>query len=323
MLFFETILPSVIAVMTVFLFGCVGEIIMEKAGHLNLGIPGVMCFGTLGGCVGTSLIMSFYSDNPSSAPWILVVLFAILFSILFSSISGLIYAFLTVTLKCNQNVTGLALTTFGAGVVDFFMTMVDDTHFTQASRILSASLPYEGLGVFGKIFFSHGILVYLGIAIALVAFFVLRKTKLGLSLRAIGENPGTADAAGINVNLYKYGAILTGSSIAGLGGLYYVMDFVGGSWESSGTIQGFGWLAIALVIFCVWNPAIAIGGSFIFGLLYLLPRFVKGIDFTMMNVFGLFPYLFTILVLVITSILGKRNVQAPGALGQAYFREDR
>ena len=318
-----TILSSAIAISTVFLFGCVGEIIMEKAGHLNLGIPGVMCFGTLGGCVGVSVIMPAFSGDPYSAPWIVVVLFAVIFSVLFSAIAGLVYAFLTVTLKCNQNVTGLALTTFGAGIVDYFMTSVDKTYFTPASRIIRASLPYEALGGFGKIFLSHGILVYLAIAIAITSFLILKKTKLGLSLRAVGENPGTADAAGINVSAYKYGAILAGSGIAGLGGLFYVMDYVGGSWENSGTIQAFSWMAIALVIFCVWNPAIAIGGSFVFGLLFILPNYITGINFVTMKLFSIFPYAVTVLVLIVTSIIGKRNVQAPSALGLSYFREDR
>ena len=319
-MFFNAILPSAIALSAVFIFGCVGEIIMEKAGHLNLGIPGVMCLGPLGGCIGVSIIMPALGNN---APWIVVVLVAILFSILFSSIAGLIYAFLTVTLKCNQNVTGLALTTFGAGIADFFMASLDKSTFARASVIIKAHLPYEGLGAFGKIFLGHGILVYLAIIIAIVAFIVLRKTKLGLSLRAIGENPATADAAGINVSAYKYGAILAGSGIAGLGGLFYVMDYVSGSWENSATIQAFGWLAIALVIFTVWNPAIAIAGSLIFAILYILPSYISGFSFVEMKIFNLLPYVLTVIVLIFTSIIGKRGVQAPSALGLSYFREDR
>ena len=319
-MFFNAILPSAIALSAVFIFGCVGEIIMEKAGHLNLGIPGVMCLGTLGGCIGVSIIMPALGNN---APWIVVVLVAILFSILFSSIAGLIYAFLTVTLKCNQNVTGLALTTFGAGIADFFMASLDKSTFTPASRIIRTSIPYEALGGFGKVFLSHGILVYLAIAIAIISFLVLKKTKLGLSLRAVGENPATADAAGINVSAYKYGAILAGSGIAGLGGLFYVMDYVSGSWENSATIQAFGWLAIALVIFTVWNPAIAIAGSLIFAILYILPSYISGFSFVEMKIFNLLPYVLTVIVLIFTSIIGKRGVQAPSALGLSYFREDR
>ena len=324
MIFFNTILPSAISIATIFLFGCVGEIIMEKSGHLNLGVPGVMCFGTLGGCVGVSIFMSSYSSNPLSAPWIGLVLISLLFSALFSLIAGLIYAFLTVTLKCNQNVTGLALTTFGGGVVDLFMSTIDKSYFSYASKIIRYHLPFaDSLGAFGKIFFGHGILVYLGIVIALITAFILKKTRVGLSLRSIGENPATADAAGINVTKYKYGTILSGSIIAGFGGLFYVMDYVGGSWENSGTIQAFGWLALALVIFTVWRPSLAIIGSIIFGLFFILPSYVSGISFVTMKVLKILPYVITVVVLIITSIVGKKGVQPPSSLGQSYFREER
>ena len=324
MSFFNVMLPGAIALATVFLFGSVGEILMEKAGHLNLGVPGVMCFGTCGGCVGVSLFMKGYAGNPSAAPYLGLVLMALLFSALFSSIAALIYAFLTVTLRCNQNVTGLAITTFGGGFADFFMSKIDTTYFSSASKIISSYPSYaDRCGAFGKIFLAHGILVYLAIAIAIVTAIVLKRTRLGLSLRAVGENPGTADAAGIPVNAYKYGAIFTGSIISGFGGLFYVMDYVRGSWENSATIQAFGWLAIALVIFTVWKPSFAILGSIVFGLLYLLPTYVSGISFLTMKVMKLLPYAVTILVLIVTSIIGKKGVQPPGSLGLSYFREER
>lgn len=324
MMFFDSLLPSAISIATVFLFGCIGEIIMEKSGHLNLGVPGVMCFGTLGGCVGVSLVMSWYSSSPESAPYFLLMLIAILFSALFSIISGLIYAVLTVSFRCNQNVTGLVLTTFGGGIADYFMASVDSTYFSQASKIISSYPAWaDNLGAFGKIFFAHGFLVYFAIALAIIVAVVLKKTRIGLNLRSVGENPGAADAAGINVNGYKYGAILSGSVIAGFGGLFYVMDYVGGSWENSSTIQAFGWLAIALVIFTVWKPSLAILGSILFGMLFILPNKISGIDFTTMQAFKMMPYIVTVIVLIITSIIGKKSVQAPEALGLPYFREDR
>jgi len=158
---------------------------------------------------------------------------------------------------------------------------------------------------------------------AIVASIVLKKTKVGLSLRAIGENPATADAAGINITKYKYLTILIGSGISGLGGLFYVMDYVGGSWENSFTIQSFGWLAIALVIFSIWKPIVAIFGSIVFGFLYVAPSFITGISSVEKYVLGMLPYIVTIIVLVITSIVGKQSVQPPAALGNSYFREDR
>ena len=319
------LLQSGIAIATVFLFGCVGEILMEKAGHLNLGIPGVMCFGTLGGCLGVSLCMSYYSSDYSAAPWFGLMIVALLFSALFSAIAGLIYGFLTVSLRANQNVTGLALTTFGAGLADYFMNSLNKDSFSYAATIIRSCLPFaqNNDNWFVQIFFNHGFLVYFAIILSILVAIVLRKTRIGLNLRAIGENPAAADAAGINVNRYKYLAIIQGSIIAGFGGLFYVMDYVGGSWENSNTIQAFGWLASALVIFTVWRSNLAILGSIIFGILFILPSFVSGISFLQMQAMKLIPYIATVVVLIITSIVGKKSVQPPASLGLSYFREDR
>lgn len=318
-----TIIPSAIAIAIIFLLGCTGETIMEKAGHLNLGIPGVMCIGAYGGCLGVSLVMNMYSSNPSSANYFLLLLVTILMSIVFSLFAGLIYALLTVTLKCNQNVTGLALTTFGAGFADYFISLLPKDNFAAAGRIIKSTLPFaSNLGVVGKLLFNYTFLVYFAIIIAIVVWVVLKKTRVGLSLRAVGESPATADAAGINVTKYKYGAILIGSSIAGLGGMYYVVDYITGSWSNSSTLQGLGWLAVALVIFSIWNPLIAIFGSILFGFLYILPNYVNASVFQG-KLLDLIPYLVTILVLIITSIFGKKSVQPPSNLGNSYFREDR
>lgn len=324
MIVLNTILPSAIAIATIFLFGCIGEILMEKSGHLNLGLPGVMCFGAYGGSLGVALFMQNYASDYTKAPYLPLILVAILMSIAFSLIAGLIYAVLTVSLRCNQNVTGLALTTFGAGFAEYFMSIIDKKSFAAASTIIKSTMPIgTKTGTFGLIFFNQTFLVYFAILLAVIAFLVLKKTRVGLSLRAVGENPSTADAAGINVTGYKYSAILIGSSVAGLGGLYYVMDSVGGSWNNSSTIQGFGWLALALVIFAVWNPAIAILGSILFGFLYIMPNYVTGLSMVYMKILKTVPYLVTILVLIFTSIFGKKNVQPPSSLGLSYFREER
>lgn len=310
-------LVSAIALGVVFLYGCVGEIITEKAGHLNLGIPGIMCLGTAGGSVGVALYMNGLS-NPDSGVWILVILISFIFAVLFSAMGGLIYAFLTVTLKANQNVTGLALTTFGAGFVDYVMSAIDKTRFPRASVLFKLSIS-KSQNWFCQLFLSYGIYVYIAIAIALAAAFVLRKTKVGLYLRAVGENPATADAAGINVAGYKYCAILIGSAIAGLGGLFYLMDYVSGSWENSNTIQAMGWLAIALVIFTLWRPDLSIIGSIVFGALYLEATKLR----TILYLLDAIPYLITILVLILTSVFDSKENQPPASLGINYFREER
>ncbi|MBQ8716302.1 MAG: ABC transporter permease [Clostridia bacterium] len=316
-------LISAISIATVLLFGCVGEIITEKAGHLNLGIPGIMCMGTAGGCLGVSLYMGALS-SPENASWILLVLISILFSVVFAAALGAVYALLTVTLRCNQNITGLAITIFGGGATNFIMSFVDRTHFDPAGKLISTPLPFaDSLGVFGQVVLGHGVFVYLAIAIAIACAIVLNKTRVGLHLRAVGESPATADAAGINVTAYKYVAILSGSAIAGLGGFYYIMDYIKGSWENASTIEGFGWLAIALVIFVLWKPNFGILGAFLFGACYIVAFVISGITSTQKEIIKMLPYVITIVVLVITSARKNRENQPPASLGLPYFREDR
>ncbi|MBE5742878.1 MAG: ABC transporter permease [Clostridiales bacterium] len=313
-----------ISIGVVFLLGCVGEILTEKSGHLNLGIPGIMCMGAAGGCYTTSLYINSL-PTADSASWLVLVLVAVLGATITGALGGLIYAVLTVSLRANQNVTGLALTTFGAGFAQFVMdTYVDRTRFSAASKIIRYSIIGNAdWGWFGKIFLGHGILVYLAIAIAVTSAIVLKRTRVGLNLRAVGENPATADATGINVTAYKYGAILTGSAIAGLGGVFYILDYIGGSWENASTIEGLGWLAIALVIFTLWKPDLSILGSFLFGMLYIASSGITGVSFNVMKLLKLLPYVVTVIVLIVTSILDSKENQPPASLGLNYFREER
>ena len=323
-----TFLTSAIEFGVIFLFGCVGEILTEKSGHLNLGIPGIMCMGAAGGCLGVKLC---YLASPAPNAF-LVVLAGILFAMLFAAALGAVYGFLTVSLRSNQNVTGLACTIFGVGFTSFFLNNAVLTEgvgaqLSQAGlHFFNAPLPgADSLGWFGTLFLDHGILVYLAIVIAAIATVVLRYTKVGLSLRAVGESPATADAVGINVTGYKYTAILLGAAVAGLGGLCYVMDYMGGIVGSTvdQTIQGIGWLCIALVIFTMWKPAFAILGSILFGALYILSSYIQGISFEQIPLLNIIPFAVTILVLIATSIVGHREMQPPASLGLSYFREDR
>ena len=316
-------LVSAISIATVLLYGCVGEIITEKAGHLNLGIPGIMCMGTAGGCLGVSLYMGALS-SPQNTSWILLVLISLLFSSVFAAALGAIYALLTVTLRCNQNITGLAITVFGGGATNFIMSFVDRTHFDPAGKLISSSLPFaDSLGGFGRVVFGHGIFVYIAIAAAIISAIILNKTRVGLHLRAVGESPATADAAGINVTRYKYVAIISGSAIAGLGGFYYIMDYIKGSWENAATIEAFGWLAIALVIFVLWKPNIGILGAMLFGACYIVAYVIPNITSTQKEIIKMLPYVVTIVVLILISIRKKREHQPPASLGLPYFREDR
>jgi simple sugar transport system permease protein len=223
------------------------------------------------------------------------------------------------------------MTTFGVGIGNFFGgslvklagSDVPSINLTATSSYFRTSLPFaEDLGWFGQIFLSHSFLAYLAIITAIVASFVLTKTRTGLNLRAVGENPATADAAGIRVEKYKYLATCIGSIIAGLGGLYYVMDYANGVWSNDG-FGDRGWLAIALVIFAIWRPNLSILGSILFGGLYIVHNYIPNLDVSGQELFKMLPYVVTILFLVITSIGKKRNAQPPASLGLPYFREDR
>ena len=316
-----TFLTSAIRLGITFLLGSTGEIITEKSGHLNLGIPGIMCVGAACGCLGESLYTRSLESYDQMNPFLSIII-PILCSILGAALMGLIYSFLTVTLRANQNVTGLALTTFGVGVTNYIISQIEFVTFQRGSRFFTASLPFaKDLGWFGQLFLSYGFMVYLGIVIAIIASIVMTKTRVGLHLRSVGENPATADAMGINVTAYRYGATCVGSAIAGLGGLFFVMDYLGGNWEYC--IDAMGWLSIALVIFAVWKPHMSIFGSFLFGGLYIAYNYISGVTFAQKELLKMLPYVVTIIVLIVTSIRNKRENQPPAGLGLNYYREER
>ena len=165
-------------------------------------------------------------------------------------------------------------------------------------------------------------MTYLAVIITLVHSWFLFRTRTGLNLRSIGESAATADAAGINVTRYKYAATMIGGMLAGLGGLYFVMEYTNGTWINNG-FGDRGWLAVALVIFARWRPLNAIWGSFLFGGLYILYLYIPGLGRSAQEIFKSLPYVVTIVVLVITSLRKKREDQPPAGLGLAYFRESR
>lgn len=308
------------------LYGATGEIITEKSGNLNLGIPGIMYIGGISGIIG-GYLYEHSTDNPAALGCILIPLIC---SLAGSALMALIYSFLTITLRVNQNVTGLALTTFGMGVGNFFggslLSFFGESgsiSLITTGNYYKASLPFaDKLGLFGKTFLSLGFLAYAAIIIALLTSYFLNHTRSGLNLRAVGENPATADAAGISVTKYKYLSTVIGGAIAGLGGLYFVMDYTGGAWTNNG-FGDRGWLAIAIVIFAIWRPSMAILSSFLFGGLYILCVYIPGLSSSAKEIINMMPYLVTIIVLVIISMRDKRENQPPAHLGLSYFREER
>ena len=325
-------IPRAIGQSVPLLFGCTGEIITEKSGNLNLGIPGVMYVGGISGVIGAFLYEQHCAQTGNMNGF-LAVMIPLLCSLIGSLIMGLIYCILTVSLRANQNVTGLAMTTFGVGIGNFFGGSliklsgadIPSIALSKTSSFYSASLPFaDKLGWFGKVFLSYGFLGYTAFIVAIGTALILYKTRAGLHLRAVGESPNTADAAGINVSKYKYIATCTGCMIAGLGGLYYVMDYASGVW-SNDAFGDRGWLAIALVIFSIWNPLIGIFAAILFGGLYIVHLYIPtGMDYMeFKELYKMIPYVVTLFVLVLTSMRNKKENQPPASLGLSFFREER
>ena len=318
-----TFLVSAIKFGMVLLFGSTGETITEKSGHLNLGLPGVMCVGTAFGCIAEAMLFDIVGGRRGMEKIsVLAVLVPVLATIIGGALMGLIFSFLTVTLHANQNVTGLAMTTLGVGISDFMIASTENYKFTAGAKFFNAHLPFaDKLGWFGELFLSYGVMIYLSIAVALITSFVINKTRVGLNLRSVGENPATADAAGINVTRYRYLATCIGCSVASLGGLVFVMDYLNGNWEY--VIDAIGWLCVALVIFTTWKPTFGIFCSIVFGAFYVAAEYIPGISLATKEIFKMLPFLVTIVVLIFTSIRNKKENQPPASLGLPYFREER
>ena len=314
---------------TIIMYGAMGETVTEKSGNLNLGVPGIMYLGGFAG-----FASAYYYENSVANPIpALSVLIALVCALMASALGGLIYAFLTISLRANQNVTGLALTTFGMGVANFFgVFILDGATYSAApiaNKAFAAKIPVlSQMGVLGQTVFSYGFLAYAAIVLAIALHWFFNRTRVGLNLRAVGENPATADAAGINVTRYKYLATCIGAAICGVGGLYYVLDYNQGIWATTGQIEALGWLALALVIFTTWKPLNAIWGAYLFGILYWLYQFLPSmlgitVSSAMTDLVQMVPYVVTILVLIAVSLRRKKEDQPPAHLGLAYFREER
>ncbi len=303
---------------TPFLLGTLGGIMGEKVGHLNLGIEGMMMMGSFFG-----FVTGFLTHSP---------VLAVIVAAAGGAAGALIYAFITVSLKGNQIVTGFALTIFGTGLANLlgrpYSSQIMDN--TVKSALGTHNIPgLADIPIIGTVLFSQSLFVYFSIIAAIVMWFYYKKTRLGLAARMVGENPGTADASGVNVNLYKYMHIIVGGALCGLGGAYLSLVYVP-YWQDNIT-AGMGWIAVALVIFSGWSPVKAIFGCYLFGALKALAIKFQGVQ---LSVFGLnitiasqimdmLPYFFTVIVLLISAISSKTRSVGPAGIGKAYFREDR
>lgn len=309
------------------LYGTVGEILSEKSGNLNLGVEGMMY---MGGAFGLGAVFLYEQMAGAATMGPIAVLVGILASFLAGAFGATLFSFLTISLRVNQNVTGLALAIFGTGVGQFAgeVMRVKAGGFVSVSNSLKdvfQKSPFpkflQDIPVVGEIIFGYNIFVYIGIVMALVMAFFLLRTRKGLYLRSVGESPATADAAGINVGRYKYLATILGGGISGIGGMVYIMTIAGCVWNHEG-LAGEGWLAVALVIFCMWSPLRSLWGSALFGGLMVLYLRLQ-IPFIPGQIYKILPYVVTVLVLVVVSMKKKRENQPPASLGLAYFREER
>lgn len=296
---------------TPLLFATLGAVLGEKVGNLNLGIEGMMLMGAIGG-----FVLGYNTGN---------AFLALLFSMILGALGALIYSILTVSLRASQVVTGLALTIFGSGFSSFIGKAYVGTILPEnlQNALSPVKIPLLGdIPVIGAALFNQSIFIYLGYFCAIVIYFYLNYTKYGLNMRMIGENPYAADAAGINVSLYKYINLLIGGALCGLGGGFLSLVYIP-TWQENVT-AGRGWIAVALVIFIGWSPIKAIFGAILFGGLDILGLRLQGTGIEVNQYFvSMLPYITTIVVLVLGGIKKNNLNSPPQALGKAYFREER
>lgn len=302
-----SILAAAITAGTPILFAALGELITERAGVLNLGVDGIMLVGAATG---------FMATVTYGNPWIGVAV-----ALTAGALMSLIHSFLTVTLRANQVVSGLALGIFGTGLSGY---LGKDYVGVRAEHIFT-KLPIPGLSdlpFIGPIMFKQDILVYISYLLIPLAAFFLYKTKNGLFLRALGENPAAIDAVGVSVFKLRYVYTMIGGALAGLGGAYLSLAYAP-SWLENMT-AGRGWIAVALVIFALWDPWRALMGSYLFGGIDALGFHlqVMGVH-TSIFLLNMLPYIFTIVVLVLVIARKGGRLAAPKALGIPYDREER
>jgi simple sugar transport system permease protein len=305
----ELVIAAAMIAGTPLLLAALGELLSERAGVINLGLEGTMLVGAVAG---------FAAATVAGNVWAGVAVAA-----LAGGLFGLLLAFLVITLRMNQIVTGLAFTILGGGLSAYLGKPFVGKPL--ADQMAKPDLgPLADLPFLGPALFRHDMLVYLAVVLAVLTAIYLRRTRYGLILRAVGESPDVLDTLGMNVTLLRYAYVAGGAALAGLGGAYLSLVYTP-SWIENMT-AGRGWIALALVIFASWRPLWLLTGAYLFGLVDAL-RFrmqLVGAEWISPYFLSMLPYLATILVLVLVS-RGKSRVAlgAPAALGIAYDRERR
>jgi simple sugar transport system permease protein len=304
MTFYESIISTILVSGTPLLYSTLGEIYAERSGVMNLGVEGMMIMGAV-----TAFIVGKITGN---------LLLAVLTAILVGIALSLIHAFVSITMRGNQTVSGLALTMFGLGlssVIGIKYVGSPGISFNPIRIPFLSQIPLLGP------LFRMDALFYLSIILAVVMWYILFRTKIGIRIRACGENPAVADALGVNVSLIRYACTAIGGGLAGLGGAY-LTTVSAPFWGDVMTTAGRGWIAIALVIFSFWSPLRAIVGAYLFG-------GIEAIQFNLQaygiptDILGMMPYIATIVVMIFSMSGMKRRFGAPAALGVPFVREER
>lgn len=307
----EAFLAAAVVAGTPLLFATLGEIITEKAGNLNLGVEGMMLMGAVMG-----FGVGYYTGNP---------FLAVLGAIAAGAAGAAVFAILTVSLRTNQTVTGLTLTIFGTGFASFVGKSFIGVPAPASVKALfvKTQIPLlSQIPIIGPMFFKQDLFIYFGYLITILSIIYFRKTRMGLNLRAVGENAAAADASGIDVTLYKYVHIIIGGALCGLGGAYMSLVTIP-VWQEN-VVAGRGWIAVALVIFASWKPSKALIGAFLFGGLNILGYRLQSMGIHISQyIVDMVPYLATIIIVIISTRKNKKEDMGPAGLSIPYFREER
>ena len=302
---------------TPLVFAGIGELFAERSGVLNLGVEGMMLMGAVTG---------FFVSQEMTGPTWLVLLVAVLVAMAAAAMMSLIHAFVTITMRANQIVSGLTLTIF-AGAIGLSSYIAEDNKLGgKAGKHQFSQLNLFGLKnipVIGPILFHQSAMVYLSWLLVIAAVFYLYRTRVGLHLRSVGESPQAADAMGINVTRYRYLHVLLGGALAGAGGVVFTLQ-IATNWID-GMTAGAGWIAIALVIFSFWRPELLILGAYLFGAFTSVgfDLQARGVTSIPSEFWSSLPYLMTVLALVLVSASSvRRRLGTPAALGIPYVREE-
>jgi simple sugar transport system permease protein len=302
-----SILVRTIVAGTPLLLGTMGEVVSERSGILNLGVEGMMSFGAV-----TGFIVTFTTGNP----WL-----GMMAAIVAGALISLIHAFVTVSLRANQVVSGLALTMLGIGLSGLWGKPYIGRPLTI--KMQPIAIPFlSDIPVLGKVLFYQDAYFYLSVILGLLVWFALKHTKIGITLRSVGENPKAAETMGINVTRVKYISVMVGGAFAGMAGAHLSTAY-SKSWIE-GMTSGRGWIVIALTIFALWEPSKAFIGAYVFGGIFVLQYVLQPLGISP-NLLAMLPYLTTLGVLLFygLSSKGQRKMSAPATLGEPYIRGSR